>query len=184
MATRKRIKWILKKSAQKQAERGPIASGNAFLGLCNTRGIALQLFDKRVFQILAANLAGFIGIILWLATDPHWLLLLALMVGVVAFLVLLKMSLGIFRGSAARVDYWTKKIIENEEVNGVEGGIQMFSSAEYAELQKVPALPAVHLMWIVRACMVMWVVIGLIALVMFLDKTGVVPWKWWVSLFC
>ncbi len=154
----------------------PIPSGNAFIGLCTTRAAALQLFDKRVFQILATNLGGLAAVLAWFATDPPILLLVALSFGICAVLVLLRRSIQIFEGSADRVDYWTNKLKENEDVNGVDGNVLMFSSPEYARLQETPALPVEDLIRMIYVCIVMWVVVWLATMIVALHKTGALTW--------
>ena len=153
-----------------------IASGNAFIGLCTTRGVALQLFDKRVFQILATNLGGLAAVLAWFATDPPILLLVALNFSICAVLVLLRRSIQIFEGSADRVDYWTNKLKENEEVNGVDGNVLMFSSPEYTSLQETPALPVEDLIWMIYVCIVTWIIVWFATMIMALNKIGALAW--------
>jgi len=164
---------------RKKPRPKPITSGSAAITLGNTRGVALTLFNQRVLYILASDFTGLAAVVLWLGatTNPLWYLLLALIAGSIGIIWLHVFAIQVIEGSAARVDHWTDKLIALENTNGIEGGVKIFSSLEYETLKKKPALSFIHLIWIMRACMVVWVVIGATALMMFLKSIGVEPWQ-------
>jgi hypothetical protein len=158
--------------------KNPIASGQVFIGLCTTRGIALQLFNQRAFQIITADIAGYTGLVVWLATHPPWQLLVVLAIASMGIAVLHTFAQQVITGSANRVELWTQKLILLEKINQIEGGVRIFSSLDYEALRHAPVFPVNDLLRIVRGCMVIWVIVSLVSLTMFLNNIGALPWKW------
>lgn len=158
--------------------RNPIGAGQAFIGLCNARGVALQLFYYRVAQIFAANIAGFTGSFITLAGKSSWALLAPLAVAGMAAFFLQIPAMTVTHRSAQRVDLWTGKLITLEDSNNVEGGVRIFSSLEYENLKRRPAFPVLGLILLLGGCMVAWAVITALT-VHALIQTGEV--KAWIS---
>lgn len=146
--------------------RHPINAGQAFIGLCNARGVALQLFYYRVVQIFVSNTAGIVSAVsfLFLAQNPPNSGLISLAIGCVVAAGIQVAAQYVISGSAARIELWTGKLIELENVNQVEGGVLIFSSYEYDSLKRRPAFPVKGLQWLLRGCMVVWVLIAIDAI--------------------
>lgn len=103
--------------------RNPINAGQAFIGLCNARGVALQLFYYRVIQVFVTNIAGMTGAAVTLSGVPTWKILFPLACGSTFACFLQYPAMGIMKRSAERVDLWTGKLAALENTNGVEGGV-------------------------------------------------------------
>lgn len=146
--------------------RIPIGAGQAFIGLCNARGVALQLFYSRVIQIFLSNTAGIVSAISFLsvATHPTRNSLFLLAGGCLVAAVLQVAAGYVVAGSAARIELWTGKLVELENVNRIDGGVLIFSSPEYDLLKSKPAFPVQGLLWLLGLCMVVWVLIAISAI--------------------
>lgn len=159
----------------------PIASGQAYIGLCNTRGVALQLYTQRAMQALLVNLAGLAAVIAWISADHPSAALFACSIGALAFGALDSLGMRAIKGSAASVVLWTNKLIQMEQVNKIDGNVEIFSSPEYEDLRKEPAFPATHLLWAMRLCIVMWGIVLFASLAIALHQMGVLPWEKWLA---
>lgn len=160
-------------TTEKIPDAKPIASGQAFIGLCATRANALTLYTNRIFQILALNGVGLFGVISWIEKGPKWYMLvlyiLALLIGLRR---IYKLSQHIIKGSADNVKLWTDKLILLEKTSQVEGGINLFSSLDYEAHRIVPTLPVKEALWLVRAFVLCWIATGCASTLLLIFNTG------------
>lgn len=154
----------------------PVGAGQAFIGLCNARGVALQLFYYRIVQIFLANVTGFTGSVGVLASDPSWKVLAPLALASAIAVLMQIPAMVVTHRSAQRVDLWTGKLIALEDSNDVDGGVRIFSSLEYEMLKRRPAFPVLGLIMLLSGCMVVWAIITTLAMYVLTQTDEVKTW--------
>lgn len=113
----------------------PIASGLAFGGLMTTRNTEALLRWDGFRTALQLNLASFVGMTLWLKDNrTNEELLLAFMACLVG------VSWNYFHYKLLARDgkffkLWNQSAVDLERVNGIQGGVKVFSSERYEELR-------------------------------------------------
>ena len=113
----------------------PIASGLAFSGLMNTRSTEAMLRWDGFRTALQINLASFVGITLWLRENrTNGELILAFIA------CLIGVSWNYFHYKLLARDgkffkLWNQSVVDLETVNGIQGGLKIFSSERYEELR-------------------------------------------------
>jgi hypothetical protein len=150
----------------------PIASGLAFSALCAVRNTEAHLRWLGAQLSVFLNIPGIGGAAFRLIVGPGWLELLvigvgsAILVGANIFLYF------IIQRDGKLLGLWNDKADELETVNGIEGGVQIFSSRRYRRLAASRHRLQRRLEWAMVACIVMWGAIATIAITLFLMKIG------------
>lgn len=114
----------------------PIAAGLAFSGLLQTRNTEATLRWQGFQFALGLNITGLGAIGLWLFNNnPTTLELQVLLVVCIGALSFNRTYFSVLARDGKFMGLWNAKAIELEQVNGIEGGVKIFSSPEYLDLR-------------------------------------------------
>lgn len=155
----------------KKPEPVPIASGLAFSGLCNVRNTEGHLRWLGAQLGFFLNLPAWAGVALRLTTAPEthlkWPELAVLFGGCLFFAVANIFLLEIIKRDSALMDLWNDKLDELERVNGIQGGVQIFSSRRYRRLRGSRGRLQVRLQHAMFGSTVVWVLFAIATAVVF-----------------
>jgi|CXWL01.1.fsa_nt_gi hypothetical protein len=113
----------------------PIASGLAFSGLAQVRNMEAQLRWIGFQAALGFNFVGWGGVAVWLFNFPSLAELCIITGACVGAVYANFLHFKILGRDGKFLGLWNEKLIELEEVNGIDGGVSIFSSKRYRELK-------------------------------------------------
>lgn len=147
------------------AQEGPnIAASSAFSALAILRNTEVQMRWEGAKLGALFNIPGLIGAALQLSaiSSRGGLALLGLGCILGAFAnQYLYMSI---RRAGKHFRFWCAKMKELEEACPIEKGVQIFTSAGYASLQRHRMKTQELLLGITKVCIVMWAIVGVMTL--------------------
>lgn len=150
----------------------PISSGLAFSALCNVRNTEAHLRWMGAQLSVLLNIPGIGGAAFRLIVSPGWLELMVIALGSFALVVANIFLYFIIQRDGKLLLLWNDKADELETVNGIEGGVQIFSSRRYRKLSASRHRLQGRLEWAMLACIVMWGAITIAAIVLLILKIG------------
>jgi hypothetical protein len=162
-------------------KKEPIPNGDSFNGMCVSRSTSVGLYFTRITQVLVGNAGGLTYIISQLSNKDareSWPFLLA--AWLVSFWAsdLNRFGLSLIEESSDHIKLWTRKLILMENKNGVQGGINMFSSLDYQALSDSKEHSTIdYLRKVVLYCRIIWWLVGTISLYLLLTHKEVQQWK-------
>lgn len=138
----------------------PIAAGLAFSALCAVRNTEAHLRWLGAQLSVFLNIPGIGGAALRLAVSPGILELWVIFVGSFILAGANAFLYYIIQRDGKLLLLWNDKADELETVNGIEGGVQIFSSRRYRRLASSRLRLQRRLEKSMLACIVMWVLIA------------------------
>ena len=146
----------------------PIASGLAFSGLMNVRSAEVMLRWDGFRTALQLNVAGLAGVTVWLLGERT-----ATEIGLALCASLVGMLWNFFHYKLLGRDgkflgLWNESAVDLEQLNGIQGGVKIFSSERYDELRKREPTVQYMLRAGSIAFILWWCWIGLWAFLLFL----------------
>ncbi len=148
---------------KKEHEPREISAGLAFSGLANVRNMEAQLRWQGFQTATQLNLLGLVGTILWMLQDRTKPDLILVFLGCLVFVFWNVFHYKILGRDGKFMGLWNEKLIELENVNGVDGGVKIFSSSRYDVLRnREPTLQFMLRSGIVFFT-VSWVIVGLVS---------------------
>lgn len=134
-----------------------ITASAAFTGLVQLRNTEAQLRWNGFQAAVALNVAGGAGLLLFLRANSTNV---GLFLGLIACAVAVFFNFihhKILGRDGKFMELWSKKLVELEQANGIDGGVQVFSSVRYLSLRdRSPTIQEV-LRFCVVICMILWV---------------------------
>jgi hypothetical protein len=112
-----------------------IASGLAFSGLMNVRSTEVALRWDGFRTALQLNMIGLVGIALWLQGERTLYELLLTLVACMNGISWNFFHYKLLGRDGKFLGLWSEKAISLERTNGIQGGVQIFSSQRYDELR-------------------------------------------------
>lgn len=113
------------------------------------------------------NLPAIAAVVFRLITPPATRELAIIVFGGSIFAVANLFLLQVLRRNTRHIDLWNDKLDELERVNGIEGGVEVFSSRRYRKLRNSRQRLHRRLELAMICCMVGWVVVVAVATSMF-----------------
>ncbi|MFZ2556185.1 MAG: hypothetical protein WAZ27_04615 [Minisyncoccia bacterium] len=113
----------------------PIASGLAFSGICNVRNTEAHLRWLGAQVSFFLNLPAFAGAVFRLVAKLEVPELVAIAIGGFLLVGANEFLRQFIKRDNKLMDLWNDKLDELERVNGIEGGVQVFSSRRYRRLR-------------------------------------------------
>ena len=159
---------------QEPPPKEPLPGGAVYIGNSNTRGVVMQIHLQRFQQALLANLTGLAATSAWLAVGNHpTLALIALIIGCAFSVNLNRLWIDLIQYTAVNLEFWTGQINELVSELGIKDYLQPKTTIE----RPTPKVQQDQLYRPLKQCIVAWVVIGLTALSIVVDKQqGEVQW--------
>ena len=164
-----------KDGASQKPDPKPITSGLAFSGICNVRNTEAHLRWLGAQLGFFLNLPAFAAVVFRLIMLPAKPELAVIAVGGVLFFIANLFLLQVLRRDTRHLDLWNDKLDELEKVNGIEGGVQIFSSRRYRKLRSGRQRLQRRLDFAMICCMVGWGVVAAAAVVLSLISKGGQP---------
>ena len=123
-----------KKSAK--LGKNPIASGSVFIGLMQARGVEASLRWRGVHLALPLNLTALFAVVLRLLLQPERteMGMLALACFIIAGLDFEWYS--VLRRAGKLFEFWNQKLKKLEQLNGIDGGLDVFARNEYETVSR------------------------------------------------
>lgn len=149
----------MSENAETEAEKDkpdskPIAAGLAFAGLMQTRNTEATLRWLGFQFALGLNIAGWSAIGVWLLNNPTPLVLQIMLTVCLGALCGNRVYFSVLARDGKLMGLWNAKAIELEQINGIEGGVKIFSSPEYRNLKsRAPTIQQVLRRVIISASM-------------------------------
>ena len=159
----------------KKPDPRPITSGLAFSGICNVRNTEAHLRWLGAQLSFFLNLPAFGAVALRLIAFPAKPELVLIFVGSIILIAANFFLLHVLRRDTRHLDLWNDKLDELERVNGIEGGVEIFSSRRYRKLRSARQRLQRRLDFAMICCMVGWGVIAAAAVVLSLSIKGGQP---------
>jgi len=148
---------------EKQAPAYPpqaITASATYGALAQLRNTEAQLRWIGFQAAVALNVAGGAGLLLYLRADTKELSLILGFIVCAVGLFFNFIHYKILGRDGKFMELWNQKLVELEQANGVEGGVQIFSSVRYLSLRnRWPTIQEV-LRFCVLVCMVLWIAGG------------------------
>lgn len=111
-----------------------IGSGQMTIALASIRNMEAYLRWQGAQWVIALNLTAFVALLYRFLARPDVAEMIVLAIGCGGVAVLDYEWYNMVRRNGRLFDYWNRKLKEHEEVNGVEGGVQIFVSLEFENL--------------------------------------------------
>lgn len=116
----------------------PIGSGPMMIALASIRNTEAYLRWQGAQWIIAANLSGLTAILYVLLQIPEPTELALLAAGCAGATGFDLQWYHVLRRDGRLFDFWNQKLAEHERANGIDGGIEIFTSREYQRLSSSP----------------------------------------------
>ena len=139
----------------------PITSGLAFSGVCNVRNTEAHLRWQGAQVSFLLNLPAFAAVAFRLIVPPGIKELALIFAGSFIFAVANLFHLQVIRRDNKHLDLWNDKLDELERMNGIEGGIRVFSSRRYRKLRNGRQRLQSRLDFAMIICIVGWALIAI-----------------------
>lgn len=150
----------------------PIASGLAFSALCAVRNTEAHLRWLGAQLSVFLNLPALGGAAFRLILIPGAVELFVIALGSLILAGANAFLHQIIKRDGKLMLLWNDKADELETVNGIEGGVEIFSSRRYRRLASSRLRLQRRLEWAMIACIVMWGVVAAVAFTLFGLKMG------------
>ena len=116
----------------KERRREPVSAGLIFSGLCSIRNNETLLRLHRAHLSVALNLTGITASMLRLATFPASRVEVSCYAaGGVLAIILNYLWFKVIERNSAWLDFWNEKLIELEQICGLDGGIRVYTSVRF-----------------------------------------------------
>ena len=112
----------------------PIGSGPMAIALASIRNMEAYLRWQGAQWVIALNLSAFVALLYRLLSKLDTPELIILAIGCIGIAVLNYEWYSVVRRNGRLFDFWNKKFAEHETANGIDGGVTIFTSPEYANL--------------------------------------------------
>lgn len=151
----------------KKCDPKPITSGLAFSGICNVRNTEAHLRWLGAQLGFFLNLPAWTGVAFRFTAEPKPPELLILIGGSLFFAVANYFLYEVIKRDSRHLDLWNDKLDELERINGIEGGVEVFSSRRYRRLRSSRQRLQMRLQYAVVGSTVVWALFAIVATVMF-----------------
>lgn len=156
----------------KKPDPKPITSGLAFSALCGVRNTEAHLRWLGAQLSVFLNLPALGAAAFRLVVSPGSIELFVIGVGSFILAGANAFLHQIIKRDGKLLLLWNDKADELETVNGIEGGVEIFSSRRYRRLASSRLRLQRRLEWAMLACIVMWGVVAAVAFTLFGLKMG------------
>ena len=112
----------------------PIASGSMAIALASIRNMEAYLRWQGAQWVIALNLTAFVALLYRFLAKPDVPEMIVLAIGCGGVAVLDYEWYNVVRRNGRLFDYWNRKFKEHEELNGIDGGLRIFTALEYDNL--------------------------------------------------
>lgn len=112
----------------------PIGSGPMAISIASIRNMEAFLRWQGAQWVIALNLTAFVALLYRFLAQPDVAELMVLAIGCGGVAVLDYEWYNVVRRNGRLFDFWNRKFQEHEEANGIEGGVQIFTSPEFHSL--------------------------------------------------
>lgn len=151
-----------------------MASGPVLIALASLRNTEAQLRWQGAQWAIALNASTIIALAYRVLANPKTLEFWVLLAGCAIVVLLNIIWYNVLRRDGEFLDFWNKKILEHERINGIDGGTKIFGSLEYFQLSRSQNRLQRRLERISIAFIIFWgtAFIGLFVLVFLIPKGG------------
>lgn len=112
----------------------PIASGSMAIALASIRNAEAYLRWQGAQWVIALNLSAFVALLYRLLAKPDIAEIIVLAIGCIGVASLDYEWYSVVRRNGRLFDFWNRKFEEHERLNGIDGGITVFTAPEYHNL--------------------------------------------------
>lgn len=139
----------------------PITASAAFGALAQVRNMEAQLRWIGFQGVITLNIAGGAGLLIFLRTNGFFEDLAFGVIAVALAMFFNFIHYKILGRDGKFMELWNKKLIELEQTNGIEGGVQIFASVRHFGLRgRLPTVQEVLRMCVIL-CACLWAAGGL-----------------------
>lgn len=145
-----------KDESPKKPDPKAIASGLAFSTIGNVRNTEAHLRWLGAQLSFFLNLPAIAAVVFRLITPPETRELAVIVAGGTIIVIANLFLLQVLRRDSKHLDLWNDKLDELERTNGIEGGVEVFSSRRYRRLRNSRQRLQHRLEFAMICCMVGW----------------------------